>query len=92
MQEKIENLVQEYKNYNLKSASSKKENTKKDRDMIFVKGGKYKMTPSDEEKTVSDLLVSKYQVTGKKWRNIMTNDSFFQPLLSLLIVMKIKNQ
>ena len=77
MQEKIENLVQEYKNYNLKSASSKKENTKKDRDMIFVKGGKYKMTPSDEEKTVSDLLVSKYQVTGKKWRNIMTNDSFF---------------
>lgn len=77
MQEKIENLVQEYKNYNLKSASSKKENTKKDKDMIFVKGGKYKMTPSDEEKTVSDLLVSKYQVTGKKWRNIMTNDSFF---------------
>ena len=43
-------------------------------DMIFVKGGKYQPSFTDEEKEVSNLEVSKYLITQKLWQELIRNN------------------
>ena len=43
-------------------------------DMIFVKGGKYKPSFTDEEKEVSNLEVCKYLTTQKLWQELIRNN------------------
>ncbi|MDC7956179.1 SUMF1/EgtB/PvdO family nonheme iron enzyme [Fusobacterium simiae] len=44
------------------------------KDMIFVKGGKYKPYFTDDEKEVFDLEVCRYQTTQKMWLEVMENN------------------
>ena len=44
------------------------------KDMIFVKGGKYKPCFTDEQKEVFDLEVCRYQTTQKMWLEVMENN------------------
>ena len=43
-------------------------------DMVFVKGGKYQPSFTDEEKEVSNLEVSKYLITQKLWQELIRNN------------------
>ena len=54
--------VEEYKKKNIKV-----------KDMILVKGGKYKPSFLEEEKETFDIEVCKYQVTQAMWEKIMEN-------------------
>ena len=42
--------------------------------MVFVKGGKYQPSFTDEEKEVSNLEVSKYLITQKLWQELIRNN------------------
>ena len=44
------------------------------KDMIFVKGGKYKPCFTDDQKEVFDLEVCRYQTTQKMWLEVMENN------------------
>ena len=44
------------------------------KDMILVKGGKYKPSFLKEEKEIFDIEVCKYQVTQEMWEDIMENN------------------
>ena len=44
------------------------------KDMVLVKGGKYKPSFLEEEKKTFDIEVCKYQVTQKIWEEIMGNN------------------
>ena len=44
------------------------------KDMIFVKGGKYKPYFTDDQKEVFDLEVCRYQTTQKMWLEVMENN------------------
>lgn len=53
--------------------------TSDDKDLVFVQGGRYTPSFFNEERTVHDLLVSKYQTTQIRWKEIMgTNLSKFK--------------
>lgn len=83
--EKITELQKTYEKFKLKPASLKEgqrkiigkgENKKgikiiEDKDMIFVKGGRYTPSFFKEERGVCDLYVSKYQTTQIKWKEMM---------------------
>ena len=43
-------------------------------DMVFVKGGKYQPSFTDEEKEVSNLEVCKYLTTQKLWQELIRNN------------------
>ena len=47
---------------------------KKFKDMIFVKGGKYKPCFTDDEKEIYDLEVCRYLTTQKMWLEVMENN------------------
>ena len=52
---------------------------KKFKDMIFVKGGKYKPCFTDDEKEIYDLEVCRYLTTQKMWLEVMDcNPSKFE--------------
>ena len=60
----------------IKKVSLKNE-TKEDpflKNMVFVKGGKYKPSFASDEKEVFDIEVCKYQTTQKIWTEIMKNN------------------
>jgi len=44
------------------------------KDMIFVKGGKYKPCFTDDQKEVFDFEVCRYQTTQKMWLEVMENN------------------
>lgn len=71
----LKDLLSSYKNeidnfLSEKNISSKEE----DSDMLFIKGGTYKPSFLNKEKKVTDLYVSKYQVTQDKWKKYMKID------------------
>ncbi|WP_293960805.1 SUMF1/EgtB/PvdO family nonheme iron enzyme [uncultured Fusobacterium sp.] len=45
-----------------------------DKDMVFVQGGRYTPSFFNEERSVHDLFVSKYQTTQIRWKEIMGTD------------------
>lgn len=45
-----------------------------DKDMVFVQGGRYTPSFFNEEREVHDLLVSKYQTTQIRWKEMMGTD------------------
>ena len=50
-----------------------------DKDMVFVQGGRYTPSFFNEEREVHDLLVSKYQTTQIRWKEMMgTDPSYFK--------------
>lgn len=73
LKDKIDTLKKGYEKFKIKSATKIVENkTKsKNKDMVFVKGGKYTPSFFNEEREVFDLEVSKYLVTQENWENIM---------------------
>lgn len=91
--EKIIELQKTYEKFKLKPASLKegqkkvtgKGGNKKgikeidDKDMLFIKGGRYTPSFFREERGVCDLFVSKYQTTQVRWREMMgTYPSIFK--------------
>lgn len=82
--DKIEILKKGFKKFKIKSASKKmpirtrdrKKKMKngtmpKNKDMVFVQGGKYKPSFFNEEREVGDLEVCKYQTTQDMWMELM---------------------
>ena len=89
--DKIEDLKKGYDKFKIKSASKKivptqriKEKFKIDKvleldNMVFVRGGKYKPSFTDEEKEVCNLEVCKYPTTQEMWLEIYKdNPSYFK--------------
>ena len=86
--EKITELQKAYEKFKLKPASLKegqkkitgkginKRRIKKigDKDMLFVKGGRYTPSFFKEERGVCDLYVSKYQTTQIRWKEMLGTD------------------
>lgn len=71
--ERIKNLRDKYKEYKFKAASLKEGEKKKNdkfKDMILVRGGKYKPSFTATERKVSDLYVNKYLVLQDNWEEI----------------------
>lgn len=89
--DKIEVLKKGYEKFKIKSASKKiaptqriKEKFKVDKvleldNMVFVRGGKYKPSFTEEEKEVCNLEVCKYPTTQEMWLEIYKNNpSYFK--------------
>ena len=89
--DKIEVLKKGYDKFKIKSASKKiaptqriKEKFKVDKvleldNMVFVRGGKYKPSFTEEEKEVCNLEVCKYPTTQEMWLEIYKNNpSYFK--------------
>lgn len=88
LSDKIELLKKGFEKFKIKSASKKlpvrsrdrkkktelKKEETENKDMVFVQGGKYKPSFFNEERTVSDLEVLKYQVTQDMWVELMENN------------------
>ena len=77
IEKKITELQKAYEIFKLKSASLKEGEKKKSdvfKDMILVRGGKYKPSFTNVEKKVSDLYVGKYLISQFNWENIMKNN------------------
>lgn len=71
---KIEALRDKYKEYKLKPASLKEGEKRKNdkfKDMILVRGGKYKPSFISTERKVNDLYVNKYLITQNNWEEII---------------------
>ncbi|AYZ73302.1 AAA family ATPase [Fusobacterium necrophorum] len=92
MKDKITILKQGYEKFKIKSATAKllattrmrqkiirKGTVSKNKDMVFVQGGKYKASFFEEEREVFDMEVCKYQTTQDMWVAVMgTNPSHFK--------------
>ncbi|WP_027131751.1 AAA family ATPase [Fusobacterium necrophorum] len=91
MEDKIAILKQGYEKFKIKSATAKlpvttrrrkkriRKGSVKNKDMVFVQGGKYKPSFFEEEREVFDIEVCKYQTTQDMWEAVMgTNPSHFK--------------
>ena len=71
----IEKIIKELKGIIKKYSEKKATNVEnKLENMVFVKGGKYQPSFTDEEKEVSNLEVCKYLTTQKLWQELIRNN------------------
>lgn len=84
LKDKIEQLKKGFEKFKIKSATEKISRVRKikknkliktsDKDMVFIQGGKYKLSFFEEEREVFDIWMDKYQVTQDKWKEFMETD------------------